>query len=119
KRGRQAALGVSERNEDLILLATRFRDPAEGLFELVFAELDLERAHDGYRDDRRTGQHLLGIHERRKVDSRHAVAQSKHLLARLDRLPVVLARPAPQLHGTKLTAQRVDACEASAQRTGF
>ena len=98
QRGRQAAFGVRERNEDLIRFAARFRDSTEGLFELVFTELDLERAHDGYRDDCRARQHLLGFHERRKVDSRHPVAQAKRLLTRLDRLPVILAWPAPQLH---------------------
>ena len=114
--GRQAALGVREWNEDPILLAARFRHPSEGLFELVLTELDLQRANDGHRDDCGAGQHLLGVDERRQVDSRHAVAQSKRLLPRLDRPGVILARPTPQLHRIKLTAQRVDACEVCTQR---
>jgi hypothetical protein len=108
---------MCEWNEDPILFAARFGHPSKGLFELVLTELDLQRAHDGHRDDSRAGQHLLSVDERREVDSRHAVAESKRLLPGLDRPGVILPRPTPQLHLRKLTAKRVDACETSTQRT--
>ena len=38
---------MRERHEDLLLRATRLGDAAEGLFELVLAELELERPDDG------------------------------------------------------------------------
>ena len=102
ERGREAALGVRQRYEDLIRLTARFGHTAERLLELVLAELDLERAHHRHRDHGRAGQHLLRIYERRKVDSRHPVAQPKRLLASLDRPRVVLAWPTPELHQTSL-----------------
>ena len=59
ERRRQPALGVRERDEDLLLRAAGLRQPAERLLELVLAELDRERADDRHRDQRRAGQHLL------------------------------------------------------------
>ena len=46
----QAALRVRERHEDLLLFATRLGDAAEGLLELVLAELELDRPDDGHRE---------------------------------------------------------------------
>ena len=65
---------MRERNEHLGGGAAGFGDAAEGLFELVFAELDLQGTDDGHRNDRSAGQHLLRGDERREIDLRHAVA---------------------------------------------
>ena len=50
---------MRERNEHLVGGAAGFRDAAEWLFELVFAELDLQGTDDRHRNDRGAGQHLL------------------------------------------------------------
>ena len=89
---------MRERNEHLGGGAAGLGDAAEGLFELVFAELDLQGTDDRHRNDRGAGQHLLRSDERREIDLRHAVAESQCFLAGVDRFGVVLPRPALHLH---------------------
>src|SRR5207253_1245859 len=66
--------------------------------------VDVEGTDDGDRDDRGTGQHLVRRRERRQVDRGHVAVEVERLLAGPDRLRVVLARPALQLHGRSLVS---------------
>jgi hypothetical protein len=84
---------VRERHEDLLAVAAPLDDLAVGLDELVLPELDRDR-HDGDRDHGDSRQRLLRARPGRQVVVEDLAVDGKCLLARADRLGVVLPRPA-------------------------
>src|SRR5207248_9720251 len=78
ERGREPTLRVSQWNEDLLARAAGLADASERLFELVLAELDLERADHRHGNHSGAGQHLLRVHERREVDRKSTRLNSSH-----------------------------------------
>jgi hypothetical protein len=99
---------VSERDEDLVPPSPDLADPAERLFELVLAQVELERPDHRDRKHGSARQHLLRVDEGRQVDASHTVAQAERLLPRFDRFRVVLARPALEVQDHHLANKPVD-----------
>src|SRR5215213_2131517 len=103
ERDRQPALGVGERDVHRLARAPTLDDVSRRLDELVRTELDVERAdhRDGHDGDAR--ERLGGARPGLEVVPEDAAAvpdeRPQRVLARADRVGVVLAWPAPELHG--------------------
>src|ERR671925_483503 len=98
----EPALGVGERDEDVVLGAAALLDPAFRLGQLVLAERDPERPDDRHRRDGDTGQGLLRPRERRKVVRRHLAVEPERLLAGANRRRIVATGPLARLHAGSL-----------------
>ncbi len=99
---------MRERNVHLLLGASGLHHLANRLFQLVLAERDGERADHRDGDHGHPGQRLLRSREGLEIVREHlaVVGQRPQLvLAGLDRLGIVLPRPASQFHDAELMLQ--------------
>src|SRR5262249_30295533 len=101
-----APLGVCERDEDLLVVATELDDLAS-VVELVRAELDPDRA-DRHGDDGDAGDRLGGFREPVEVDRQRQAVDVGERLARTNRRPVVLPRPRHSRYVRRMAATMMD-----------
>src|SRR4029079_1523859 len=101
ERDREPAFGIGERHVDGVSAPPALDEPALGLFELVVAELELDRADNRDGDDRDSGDRLGCLHEGREIVLGDDAIEVQGLLAGANRLRVVLARPAAAARGAQ------------------
>ena len=102
ERVREPALGVRQRDVDLLLGAAPFLDPPVGLGQRVLAERDQERPHDRHRRHRHACQRLLRGGKRREVVRGDLAVEPERLLPGADRRRIVLPWPALDGHSGSL-----------------
>src|SRR6266516_3928269 len=119
ERRRESSFGVRERNVDVLLGASDLHHLSDRLLELVFTDRDRKRADHRDGDHGHPGQRLLRFREGFEVVREHlaVVGQRPQLvLAGLDRLGIVLPRPASQFHDAELMLQPMATGQVTEER---